>query len=188
MSTAGVLLAAGAGTRFSGPSHKLLAELDGRTVFDRALSSLVEAALDETAVVRGAADVSGTLAARRVDIVELVNERWRCGIASSVRCAAFWAARQGHDAIVVGLADQPFVASSAWRAVAAGAGPITVAAYHGRRGNPVRLAKEVWPLLPWRGDEGARALIRRLPEIVLPLACQGLPDDIDTMEDLRRWS
>ncbi len=207
MSTAGVLLAAGAGTRFVGPQHKLLAVIDGQTVLARALGSLVEAAfdsaaldsaaLDEVAVITGAVDISAALAhfkhqffqhqlGHKVAVV--ANERWDSGIGSSVRCAASWAAAAGHDAIVIGLADQPFVTPSAWLTVAAGKGPITVAVYARQRGNPVRLAKEVWPLLPFGGDEGARTLMRRLPEIVTPIACEGRPDDVDTMEDLRRWS
>ena len=139
-------------------------------------------------MVTGAVDVSGVLATIGGDIAVIDNDRWESGIASSVRCAASWAARQGHDAIVVGLADQPFVTSAAWRAVGTSEGRIAVADYGGRRRNPVRLACEVWPLLPYDGDEGARAVIRRFPEIVVPVACEGLPDDIDTVEDLRRWS
>jgi hypothetical protein len=26
------------------------------------------------------------------------------------------------------------------------------------------------------------------PELIQPIACEGLPDDIDTVEDLTRWS
>ncbi len=188
MSTAGVLLAAGAGTRFTGPQHKLLATIEGRSVVSRALESLVGASLDAVAVVTGAVDVSEELTAASGDIAVIENDRWESGIASSVRCAAAWAAQQGHGAIVVGLADQPFVTAAAWQAVADCAAPIAVGTYGGQRGNPVRLAREVWPLLPVGGDEGARALMRRMPEIVAPVACDGTPDDIDTVEDLNRWS
>ncbi len=188
MSTAGVLLAAGAGTRYAGPRHKLLADLDGQGVMSRALGSLLGASLEAVVVVTGAVDVSGVLAATGGDISVIDNDRWESGIASSVRCAASWAARRGHSAIVVGLADQPFVTSAAWRSVAASVAPIAVGTYDGRRGNPVRLAREVWPLLPSGGDEGARTVMRRFPELVVPVACEGSPDDIDTVEDLRRWS
>ncbi|WP_419862627.1 nucleotidyltransferase family protein [Candidatus Poriferisodalis sp.] len=188
MSTAGVLLAAGAGTRFAGPRHKLLADLDGQSVVSRALGSLVGASLDAVAVVTGAVDISGLVAEASGGIAVISNDRWESGIASSVRCAATWAAQHGHDAIVVGLADQPFVTSAAWQIVAASAAPVAVGTYGGQRGNPVRLAREVWPLLPYDGDEGARTVMRRFPEFVVPVACEGSPDDIDTVEDLRRWS
>ena len=192
MTIAGVLLAAGAGTRFAAPEHKLLSVLDGRTVVSRSLEALLEADFDAVAIVTGAvglAAVVSDLTDSSQDAVTLLhNERWDSGIASSLLCATDWAAGSGHDAIVVGLGDQPFVPSAAWRAVAESSGPIAVATYGGIRGNPVRLGCEVWPLLPHDVDEGARSVMRRFPEIVVPVACEGLPDDIDTVEDLSRWS
>src|SRR5699024_1176180 len=95
----------------------------------------------------GAVDITDLLEGRPVTPV--ANERWAEGIATSVRAGAAAAQSAGHEAIVIGLADQPGVTTEAWRAVAAAdATPIAVATYDGRRGNPVRLAKEVWSLLP----------------------------------------
>ncbi|MSX92846.1 MAG: NTP transferase domain-containing protein, partial [Actinobacteria bacterium] len=45
------LLAAGGGTRFVGPTHKLLAELDGQPVWARALDNVLAAGFDHVIVV-----------------------------------------------------------------------------------------------------------------------------------------
>lgn len=186
MTTAAVLLAAGGGSRFDGPAHKLATPFRGRPLVAWAVDAARQAGLDEVAVVTGAADVRPLLPE---DVAVLVNEDWASGIAGSLRVGIDWCERRGHQAAVVGLADQPLVPASAWRAVSeAPAAPVVVATYGGRRRNPVRLARSVWPLLPETGDEGARALMQRRPELVEEVACEGDPADIDTVEDLRRWS
>jgi molybdenum cofactor cytidylyltransferase len=179
---AAVVLAAGAGTRFVGPSHKLLASLRGRPVVSWSVEAALEAGLDETLVVTGAVELADRLPR---GLTVLHNESWASGQASSLRVAMDWCARQGHSAAVVGLGDQPLVPAATWRAVAAAAtGPIVTATFGGKRRPPVRLDAAVWPLLPVAGDEGASVLMRGRPELVFEVACDGDPVDIDTVEDL----
>ena len=185
MTVAGVLLAAGAGSRFDDPSHKLLAELQGRAVISHAIESLVDAGLDEVVVVTGAADVSDLIPE---GIVELANPDWAEGQATSLQAAVSYCHAAGHDAIVVGLGDQPFVEPSTWSRLAHHDAPIAVATYGGIPGNPVRLDASVWDMLPTAGDHGARPLLASRPDLVTQVACDGRADDIDTTEDLERWN
>ena len=193
-----VLLAAGGGTRFAGPTHKLLAELgDGVTVAGAAIEHAVAADLGDVLVVSGAVDLTeiaeiAEIASRNVaptaSAVSVIGHpAWADGQASTLQVAIAEAGRRNASAVVVGLADQPFVEPEAWRRVAAGTAPISVATYDGRRRNPVRLDRSVWPLLPTTGDEGARSLLRVRPELVEEIPCPGSPADIDTLEDIESW-
>jgi molybdenum cofactor cytidylyltransferase len=185
---AAVVLAAGGGSRFSGTEHKLLAAFRGRPVVAWAVDSAVAAGLDHTVVVTGAAPLDQVLP-EGVTIVP--NPDWASGQATSLAVAIDWAETRGMGAVVVGLGDQPLVPPNAWQRVAAavdGSQPIVVATYGGRRGNPVGLDGSVWPQLTRLGDEGARVLMRERPDLVTEVPCDGEAVDIDTQEDLLRWS
>jgi CTP:molybdopterin cytidylyltransferase MocA len=187
MNVLAVLLAAGGGTRFTGPTHKLDATMgDGRSVYAHAVEQLSRSGAAHLAVVHGteARDVPA-------GVRSLMNARWAEGQATSMAVAVEAARELGVDALVVGLADQPFVPASAWRQIitAPPHWPIVVATYAGRRGpHPVRLAQPVWPLLPPIGDDGARSVLREHADWVLEVPCDGSADDIDTVEDLARWT
>jgi molybdenum cofactor cytidylyltransferase len=182
----GVLLAAGGGSRFAGPGHKLLAERDGRSVVEHAVVS-AHRALGDVLVVTGAAELPRAVTAMR-GVRVLHNPHWADGQATSLAAAIEFAAGDDTiDAIVVGLGDQPEIAPEAWRRVAASTAPIAIATYDGLRRNPVRLHRSIWPLLPATGDEGARALIRLRADLVEEVPCTGSPGDIDTLEDVLRW-
>lgn len=180
--TVAILLAAGAGSRFAGDGHKLDATIGDRSVAHQAIAAALDSDIGPVLVVTGAHPIALPAGA-----TEVQNPDWADGQITSVRRGLEAARALGATAVVVGLADQPFVTAEAWRAVAASTSPIAVATYGGRRGNPVRLDESVWHLLPESGDEGARALIRVRPDLVEQIPCAGSPADIDTEEDLRRW-
>ena len=189
-----MILAAGAGSRFAasgGNTHKLLADFRGRPLVAWGIEHARGALLDETVVVTGAAVLPPGVTVAGLTV--LYNGRWADGQATSLALAIDHARSQGHDAVVVGLGDQPFLEPSAWRAVAAAcladpSHPIAVATYDGRRGQPVGLAKPVWPLVPREGDEGARSVVAGRRDLVVEVACVGRTADIDTLEDLHRWN
>ena len=188
--TVAVLLAAGAGSRFVGSEHKLLATLPqsgGRSILEISLQQLLGAGFATIVVVTGAADIPSVMLAHPT-VTVVHNNRWAEGQSGSVVMGIHEAQRLKAKAVVVGLADQPFVTSEAWRRVAHATTPIAVATYVGRNGNPVRLHESIWPLLPNSGDSGARDLIRLRPELVSQVDCPGSAADIDTQEDLAQWT
>ena len=183
MTTLAAVLAAGDGSRFGGP--KLKVDLRGRPLVTWALEAALAAGLDETVLVTGGEDLSAVVPA---GVTILDNPDWADGQATSVQVAVRHAEVQGHDAVVIGLGDSPMVPAGAWRAVAAVDAPVVTAEYEGARRPPVRLAREVWPLLPTEGDEGARVLLKGRPDLVTAVPCAGDPRDVDTEGDLERWS
>jgi nicotine blue oxidoreductase len=190
-SVAGILLAAGGGSRLGRP--KALVEIGGQTLAARGAGLLRAGGADPIIVVTGAAPVD------LPDVTLVTNPDWRTGMGSSL-VAGLTAARDlppdgpgGCHAVVIALADQPLIGAEAVRrliaAHAAGA-TVAVAAYDGRARNPVLIGHEHWDevLATTTGDAGARPFLRAHPDLVTAVDCTGTgrPDDIDTPSDLAR--
>ena len=163
---AGVVLAAGAASRFGEPKQRLL--------LPRVLARLAEASLGEIVVVSGAHELDPG-AARLVACPE-----WERGPGASLRCglaALSW----DTEAAVVCLADGPNVAPAAVERVVdawqAKDGDVVAASYGGNRGHPVVLGRSAWASVP---DEGMRAL----PATLVPCDDLGSPGDVDSPRDL----
>ncbi len=181
---AGVLLAAGDGSRLGRP--KALVVVGGLTLASRGVAVLRDGGAAPLIVVTGAADVDIPGAAT------VHNPRWRTGMGSSLS-AGLKAVPADCTAAVVALADQPLVGAESVRrligAHRAGAS-VAVAAYDGKPRNPVLIAREYWPqaIELAVGDVGARPFLRARSELVTLVECgdTGRPDDIDTTADLAR--
>ena len=144
---AGVLLAAGAGTRFGMP--KVLAE-QGEWL-RRAVVALSGGGCDDVVVVLGAAIVDVPSPARSV-----VADDWASGMSASLRAGL--AAVQDADLAVLMLVDTPDVGADVVARVlhAAATSGLARATYEGRPGHPVVIARRHWPALEatLAGDEG----------------------------------
>ena len=185
MKLVAVLLAAGGGSRFDGPGHKLRTVIDGCELFERSLANVTAAAIGRVIVITGAAELCVAPPA-----LERHNPDWMLGQAGSLQVALAAAVELDAEFVVFGLADQPGIHPSTWRAVADAAAEhlIVVASYDGRRGpHPVRLHRSLWPLLPATGDDGAKQLVRNHPALVHEVVGEGSAFDIDTLEDAQQW-
>jgi len=183
---AGVLLAAGEGSRLGGP--KALVEVAGRRLVDRGVALLRDGGTDPVVVVTGAVDVP------LLGVITVHNPDWRSGMGSSL-ATGLEALPDACAAAVVALVDQPLIGPGVvQRLIAAyldGAG-IAVASYNGRPRNPVLLARDEWAgvLALATGDVGARPYLQAHQDRVTAVECGdiGRPDDVDTPEDLARVS
>ena len=185
-----ILLAAGAGSRFGG--GKLLAPFRGRSLIGVSLANLADAPVDETVVVVGDDARRLRAACEPYGVAVVENPDWAQGQSTSVRVGLEALGPEALAAVVL-LADQPLVGAGAVRRLVEafeGGAEVAVATYGGRPRNPVLFSRGVWPMLvaELAGDEGARPFLRRHPELVVRVPCDGVgdPADVDTAEDLRR--
>ena len=172
--TAGLILAAGAGTRF-GDDAKLLADLAGRPVLQHVVDAATTA-LPRVVVVLGARaeEVRGSVAFGAAEVV--VAERWADGQSASLRAGLD--ALAGAEKVVVLLGDQPLVTPQLVARFAAQPGG-TRAAHAGAPRHPAVLGpREIAAARQATGDQGLRGLEWRLVEVDAPLT------DIDTRDDL----
>jgi CTP:molybdopterin cytidylyltransferase MocA len=181
---AGILLAAGDGSRLGQP--KATVELAGSTLAERGVALLRAGGADPVIVVTGAVPVE------LPGVVSVHNPDWMSGMGSSL-AAGLRALAGGAAAAVVALADQPLVGAAAVRrliAAHASGATVAVAAYAGQPRNPVLIDRVHWPAVieTATGDAGARTFLRAHPDLVTLVECgdTGRPDDIDTPEDLAR--
>lgn len=187
MKLAAAVLAGGRGERFGGDVPKPLARLCGRPLVEWAVEAALAAGIGPVAVV-GGHEYAAVWHALPEGVVRLVNREWEQGIGTSVRCAVTWTHDHARaEALCLALADQPLLGPEAWRRVAAAPADalLVSATYHGERGHPVRIGRQLFPAArDLAGDEGARALMRA--NRVLEIVCDGTGDpvDVDTPEAL----
>ena len=229
------VLAAGASSRMGFP--KLLAAFPGPDGADTCLlahacTSALDSQATQVAVVTGAyagemapvleglregfgksrQSIGGTGPAdsdstRMPRLVELRNDAWSQGQATSVRLAAQHALSLDFDAIIFMAADQPFVEAEHLDALiaaferirgakAADAAPAPFALRSrcsARQGNPCLFPRETLPLFETlTGDEGARQLFRSgalvaVPADIPPVSGHDVFCDLDTPEEFERF-
>ncbi len=186
----GVLLAAGAATRFGG--GKLLQSLHG-TPLAVASARNLKAALDRVvAVVRPGDCALRDILTRETGVEVVECARAHEGMGASLACAV--AATREAQGWVVALADMPLISPRSIRAVVEslrGGARLSAPEFNGRRGHPVGIGSRFRDeLLTLSGDAGAREILRAHAADLqlIPTDDSGVLADIDTPEDLRRLS
>jgi CTP:molybdopterin cytidylyltransferase MocA len=178
----GLILAAGAGTRF-GERSKLLAKLDGRPLLEHAIAA--QCAVPELERVAVALGASADSILRAVDFLRaepVVCERWHEGQSASLRHGVSFLLAGDASKVLVTLGDQPRMTPELIARFVNEPGG-TRAAYGGRPGHPVVLGPEqIQAIAGLRGDHGARGLLEGGRMIECGPA--NTARDVDTPEDL----
>jgi len=191
--TAGIILAAGASTRFGPP--KQLIKLKDKSLVEWVADAALNSQLQTVVLVLGHRHQKIIKAlgdkGRHPKLEIVVNHRYHEGQSTSLKIGLS-RIKQDFAAVMYLLADQPMINSDTidylLEEFHASAKDICVPVFEGRRGNPAIFRRSVYEeIMRVEGDIGARDLINRIPERVLfveikdPLCfC-----DIDSPDDLK---
>lgn len=183
--TGGLILAAGAATRFGSP--KQLAQLEGRPLLQHAVDAMLSVeAFDRVVVVVGhaSAHVRDAIDFGVAEVVDCPS--WDQGMAASLRCGL--TRLEGCERVVITLGDQPRITAEVIAAVLAacrGGVPAARAVYHGEPGHPVAVGPEVLARVgELRGDAGFREMLQDVEVRTVEAGQLAHPDDVDTPEEL----
>lgn len=180
-----VLMASGAGSRFG--SNKLLAEVEGTPLIQRAFSALPVALFDRAVVVSRHHDILVLAAQKGYHAFE--NPLAHLG--QSVSITLGLAALEDMTGVLFAVCDQPWLTRASVRRLLAAfrTDPtrITALGWQGERGNPVIFPADLFPdLFSLEGDIGGGAVIRAHPDRLTVVEAHGADElrDVDRREDL----
>lgn len=183
---AGILLAAGTGSRFGG--DKLLHPMpDGVAIAAHAARNLIAAGLGVTAVVRPGDFPLADMLEQEGCMVTVCQHAAR-GMGASLAHAV--AAERAADGWVIALADMPRVTPATIKSIVAAleeGAVIAAPRFRSQRGHPVGFGAALRSeLLALDGDQGARAVLERHRDAVKLIECgdPGVIYDIDRKADL----
>ena len=185
-----IVLAAGQASRFG--QCKQLMPLGEKTLLEHVLDNVRQSRVDDVVVVLGdhAAAIQQQIVFGRERVI--VNPDFAQGMSTSIQ-AGLRALPATTDAVMIVLADQPFVTSRTLDLLIDEyqhtRPSVVIPTYNGFRGNPVVVDKSLFAeMMGLRGDVGCRAIFGEHAETIakLPVDDRGVVTDIDTMEDLER--
>jgi molybdenum cofactor cytidylyltransferase len=189
---AALVLAAGQSRRM-GTLNKLLIGIDGKAMVRHVADAVAASGASPLVVVTGheRERVEAALAGLGARFVH--NPDYAAGLSTSVR-RGLAALPADCDGAVVCLGDMPMVTAETIDRLIAAFNPvegraICVPTRRGKRGNPVLLARTLFPeLASISGDVGARDLIAGHPELVaeVEMASDAILTDIDTPQALAK--
>ncbi|MGE7602941.1 nucleotidyltransferase family protein [Peribacillus sp. NPDC097675] len=194
MKITGIYLAAGYSERM-GVMNKLTLKLGNKEMGRWGLERAIDSNLDEIIIVaqdRSALDLSG-LSTKNVTTIEITE--CREGQSHSLKTGLKQAYSLNSDAVVVLLADQPFITTQMINELLQiyKKNPTTsfvASTFHDIVQPPVLIANHLFPkILLLKGDQGAKQVLKGKMEqgILLPFYDEQLFTDIDYMEEYVFW-
>ena len=194
---AAIILAAGKASRFraaageSGPATKLVAKMEGRPLIAHVAAAALASKAQPVVVVTGHAETDVREALAGLPVTFVHNPDFAQGMSTSLRAGIVALPDSAAGALVL-LGDMPRVSASLLDQLLAAfeahpqAGAI-VPVIDGRRGNPVLIARDLFPAVAQiSGDVGARPVLQAAGDRVVEVMVNdsGAAFDVDAPDAL----
>ncbi len=160
-------------------------------MLETSLDGLRRSGIEEVVLVLGHKAHDVLREVETSDITVVINPRYEMGMSASIK-AGLEALRGAEDAVLVVLADQPFLrpqtVDGLLKAYERSGARAVAPVFRGRRGNPVLLDLSLRGAMEsLEGDRGCRELLAEIPDVLLvDVDDPGVLIDVDTPEDLAR--
>lgn len=193
MSTAAILLAAGRGSRLGGTTPKPLVSLGNQALLCKTLAHYLEAStIARVLLILGyESELIRKTLPEHERLTVLTNPAWPQGMSTSIRVGVE-ALGAEITTVLIGLGDMPWVSPELLDKIvqACESNQLIVAPfYQGERGHPVAFpACFMGALRELQGDRGAASLLKSQEIVALAVDEPGILTDIDTPEDLLKWT
>ncbi len=183
MMTEGVILAAGCSSR-TAPDCKLALRLDGLTVLERSIGSMLPFCSHIFVVTGAHKKLVAGIVQDQEDILLVDNPDFLHGMYGSIKAGLRFTTG---DRILILPGDCPFVAPEVFAALLAAEGEIVLPVWQGRAGHPVLLDRSILPsILLDDCNESLHQFISAHTHTCVPVHCAGILQDIDTKEEYRQ--
>lgn len=181
-----LLLAAGESKRMG--RIKQLLPWNNTTLLEHTINEALQSNVNKVNLVLGANSVEILSKIKPSNVDVFINKKWQNGIGSSIAYGIGEILRVSNpEAILIGLADQPFVNTAFYNQMLAkykSDEKIMIASqYEKSYGVPALFGSHYYDsLLSLKGDEGAKKLILKFPDRLILMDGSEIHKDIDTIE------
>jgi molybdenum cofactor cytidylyltransferase len=186
-----LILAAGESSRMGTPKATLAYR--GRTFLELIVETLREGGLERIVVVLGhrAEEIQPRAQSEAIEVV--INPDYRSGQTSSLQAGLRALTANDLEAVLLCLVDHPAISAETVRVIVSAFresdAPVVIPTYHGRRGHPVLIGRQLFDeLLGLTSDEGADSVVRKYRPVTsfAEVEDEGVIIDVDDPESYRR--
>jgi len=184
-----IVLAAGASVRMGTP--KQLLKINGISLIRHAAQNAIDCNCGPVVVVIGANAGLITLEVNGLAMEIAVNQDWKSGMSSSIRCGlkALLVAHPETESVILFLADQPNVTGTSLRKLTTAhvqcGSALVAASYSGHVGTPALFSRTYFDeLLKVEGQGGAKKILELHATRVLSVDFPEAACDLDTPEEV----